>query len=127
MKKIAIILSVFFLLPYVNMAQDKGIQKLFNQYKNTTGFELEIEDSELEMDFDKDFDMFNFIEDIGRLIMNKVGKGIRPLVRYLGHVFLLATLLSPVETFDWGHIMESVPDRRHQLLSYIISTDYRIV
>ena len=64
MKKIAIILSVFFLLPLLNQAQDKDMKKLFNQYKNTPGFELEIEDSDIEMNFDGDFDMLNFLDKV---------------------------------------------------------------
>ena len=64
MKKITIILSVFFLLPLLNQAQDKDMKKLFNQYKNTPGFELEIEDSDIEMDFDGDFDMLKFLDEV---------------------------------------------------------------
>lgn len=62
MKNIAIIVSVFFLLPLMNYAQDKEMKKLFNHYKNIAGFDLEIEDSNIDMNFDEDFDMLNFLE-----------------------------------------------------------------
>jgi len=64
MKKIAIIISVIFLLPIFGQSQDKDMKKLFNQYKNVSGFELEVEDSNIEMDFDGDFDMLNFLDSV---------------------------------------------------------------
>jgi hypothetical protein len=64
MKKIAIIISVIFLLPKFGQSQDKDMKKLFNQYKNVSGFELEVEDSNIEMDFDGDFDMLNFLDSV---------------------------------------------------------------
>jgi hypothetical protein len=64
MKKIAIIISVVFLLPIFGQSQDKDMKKLFNQYKNVSGFELEVEDSNIEMDFDGDFDMLNFLDSV---------------------------------------------------------------
>jgi len=67
MRNIAIILSLVFLMPFCNLAQDRDMKKLFNQYKDKSGFELEIEDPEMDMDFDGDIDMLNFLDKVENL------------------------------------------------------------
>ena len=62
MKKITIILLILLSIPIVNQAQDRDIKKLFNQYKNTKGFEYEKADSDME--FDGDWDFGNFLGNI---------------------------------------------------------------
>jgi len=67
MRNIAIILSLVFLMPFCNLAQDRDMKKLFNQYKDKPGFELEIEDPEMDMDFDGDIDILNFLDKVENL------------------------------------------------------------
>lgn len=67
MKKIAIIISVIFLLPSLGQSQDKEMKKLFNQYKNISGFELEVESSNIDMDLDGDFDMLKFLDEVEKI------------------------------------------------------------
>ncbi len=57
MKNIAIILSLLFLMPFCNLAQDR----------DKPGFELEIEDPEMDIDFDGDIDIFNFLDKVQNL------------------------------------------------------------
>ena len=58
MKNIAIILAILFSIPLVFQAQDRDLQKLFSQYKNTKGFEYEKADSDMEFDGNWDFGEF---------------------------------------------------------------------
>jgi len=67
MRNIAIILSLVFLMPFCNLAQDRDMKKLFNQYKDKPGFELEIEDPEMDIDFDGDIDILNFLDKVENL------------------------------------------------------------
>ena len=67
MKNIAIILSILFLMPFCNLAQDRDMKKLFNQYKNKPGFEMKIEDPEIDIDFDGDFDLLKFLNKVENL------------------------------------------------------------
>lgn len=64
MKNTAIILSLLFLFPLYNMAQDKDVKKLFSHYKNKPGFEMEVEDPDFDMDADSDFDFLNFLDEV---------------------------------------------------------------
>jgi len=54
-------------MPFCNLAQDRDMKKLFNQYKDKPGFELEIEDPEMDMDFDGDIDILNFLDKVENL------------------------------------------------------------
>ena len=67
MRNIAIILLLLFLMPFCNLAQDRDMKKLFNQYKDKPGFELEIEDPEMDIDFDGDIDILNFLDKVENL------------------------------------------------------------
>lgn len=64
MKTIAIITSILFMLPLINYGQDKDMKKLFQQYKNKPGFEMEIEDPDIDIDFDGEFDLLNFLDKV---------------------------------------------------------------
>lgn len=62
MKYITIILAFLFAIPFLSEAQDRELEKLFNQYKNKAGFELEKADAD--MDFDGDWDFGEFLGNI---------------------------------------------------------------
>ena len=62
MKNFAIIISLLLVIPLSSFSQDSDMKKLFNKYKNVSGFELDIEDSNINIDLDEDFDLANFLD-----------------------------------------------------------------
>ena len=69
MKNIIIALIFLFLLPFSTLAQDSNLKKLFEKYRNVAGFELEMEDPNLNIDSDGDFDLVNFLDKIEYLFI----------------------------------------------------------
>lgn len=64
MKRIAAILAILIVLPLVTLAADNDLKKLFNKYKTESGFELEIGDPDIDLDFDSDWSFGDFLNDI---------------------------------------------------------------
>ena len=64
MKTIAIFLAILFLVPTMALASDNDLKKLFTKYKSESGFDLEIGDPEIDLDFDGDWGFGDFLNDI---------------------------------------------------------------
>jgi hypothetical protein len=64
MKRIAAILAMLIALPLAMMAEDNDLKKLFTKYKSESGFELEIGDAEMDLNFDGDWSFGDFLNDI---------------------------------------------------------------
>ena len=67
MKTIAIFLAMLILSPTITVAGDNDLKKLFNKYKTERGFELEIGDPDIDLDFDGDWGFGDFLNDIENL------------------------------------------------------------
>ena len=67
MKRIATILIVLIVLPLVTLAGDNDLKKLFTKYKSESGFELEIGNTDMDLDFDGDWSLGDFLNDVENL------------------------------------------------------------
>jgi hypothetical protein len=67
MKRIATLLALLIALPLVSPAEDNDLKKLFNKYKSEAGFELEVGDSDLDLDFDEDWNFGDFLNNVENL------------------------------------------------------------
>lgn len=64
MKRITILLVVLLVIPLLSQAEDNDLKKLFTKYKSETGFELEISDPEINLDFEGNWNFGDFLNDI---------------------------------------------------------------
>lgn len=62
MKKATIILLAI-AFPLFMIAQSGSVEKLFKKYENKEGFELEISDTNIDIDFDGDAGFLNFLDE----------------------------------------------------------------
>jgi hypothetical protein len=62
MKKATIILLAI-VFPLFMIAQTSGVEKLFKKYENVKGFELEVTDTNIDIDFDGDAGFLNFLDE----------------------------------------------------------------
>ncbi len=62
MKKATIILLAI-VFPLFMIAQTSGVEKLFKKYENVKGFELEVTDSNIDIDLDGDAGFLNFLDE----------------------------------------------------------------
>jgi len=67
MKKIAIIMALLVILPLAMFSQDKEMVKLFNQYKNVPGFELQDVKPDINFDTDDEFNIGSFLDKVDKL------------------------------------------------------------
>lgn len=63
MKNLSIIILLL-AFPLIAFSQNGGVEKLFNKYKNTDGFELEMSDDNIDMDIDGNSDLMKFLDNI---------------------------------------------------------------
>lgn len=75
MKSIIILFALIIFIPFTQHGQDKDLKKLFNQYKNVAGFELESEAGEIDMNLDGDWDFASFLNDIENIYVLEFDKG----------------------------------------------------
>jgi len=64
MKRIVILLIALLVIPMLSHAGDNDLKKLFTKYKSETGFELEISDPGLDLDFDGNWNFGDFLNEI---------------------------------------------------------------
>ncbi len=62
MKK-ATIMILAFVFPVCMIAQTSSVEKLFKKYENVKGFELEVSDTNIDIDFDGDAGFLKFLDD----------------------------------------------------------------
>ncbi|MCB2208999.1 MAG: DUF4252 domain-containing protein [Bacteroidetes bacterium] len=62
MKKATIILLAI-VFPLFMIAKTSGVEKLFKKYENVKGFELEVSDTNIDIDFDGDAGFLNFLDE----------------------------------------------------------------
>ncbi len=72
MNKLALILLALCLFPVVLIAQDKEIKKLFERYDDVTGFSMESEDPDIDINLDGN--LSNFLNNIENLYILKFDK-----------------------------------------------------
>jgi hypothetical protein len=67
MKNITIALVILFLVPATCISQESALKNLFEKYKNRSGFDLDKEDTSINIDFDSDFDLGKFLNKIDKM------------------------------------------------------------
>jgi len=61
--KIATIIILAIAFPLFLIAKTSGVEKLFKKYENVKGFELEVSDTNIDIDFDGDSGFMKFLDD----------------------------------------------------------------
>lgn len=67
MKRIAIIMSWLLIVPLAMFSQDREMVKLFQQYKNVQGFELQDVDPDIDFDADDEFNIGSFLDKVEKI------------------------------------------------------------
>ena len=60
-------LAIIFVIPFTGNAHDNDLKKLFEKYKNVAGFELDIEEPDVNFDMNGDWDLGKFLNNLDRL------------------------------------------------------------
>lgn len=75
MKNLIIILISIIIIPTSLFSQDKQMKKLFNQYENITGFDLEKSTSDMNIDMDKHNDFTELLNNVKEIyVLNIEGE-----------------------------------------------------
>ena len=61
--KIATIIILAIAFPLFLIAKTSGVEKLFKKYENVKGFELEVSDTNIDIDFDGDSGFMQFLDE----------------------------------------------------------------
>jgi hypothetical protein len=67
MKRIAIIMALLVIIPIAMFSQDKEMVKLFNQYKNVKGFELQDVNPDIDFDNDVEYNIGSFLDKVEKI------------------------------------------------------------
>lgn len=65
MKNIILALAIIFAIPLTGSAHDNDLKKLFEKYKKVAGFDLQIEEPDINFDIDGDWDLGSFMNNLG--------------------------------------------------------------
>ena len=71
MKKLIITLLVVLIIPTMLFSQDKQMKKLFNNYKNVSGFSLETSTSDMDIDLGTNSDFTKLLNNIKEIYILK--------------------------------------------------------
>ena len=72
MKNLIITLLAMLIIPTSLFSQDKQMKKLFNNYKNVSGFSLETSTSDMDIDLGKDSDFTKLLNNIKEIYILKI-------------------------------------------------------